>query len=86
MIELAGFANQKNDDDQDDSMKAFNLFTPNADDIKKMRDLVDTASGEQKKLFLIIVQWFIMILSDHIIQCESSSCSFYTPWLKHAIK
>ena len=86
MIERVSFANQKNDDDQDDSTKAFNLFAPNEDDIKKMRDQVDTASGEQKKLFLIIFQRFIMILSDHIVRCESSSHSFYTPWFKNAIE
>lgn len=87
MMERASFANDKGADcDQDDSTKALALFAPNQDDITKMKDQVDTASGEQKKLFLIIFQRFIMILSDHLVRCESSGHSIYTPWFKNAIE
>ena len=84
MVERVNIANEKKDDE--DESKALSLFAPNEDDIKKMKEQVDAASGEQKKLFLIIFQRFIMILSDHLVRCESTGQKYNTPWFKNAIE
>ena len=85
ILERADVASEKKDDDEDEN-RAFNLFAPNEDDIKKMREQVDAATGEQKKLFLIIFQRFIMILSDHLARSESSGQNYNTPWFRNAIQ
>ena len=83
MLERASVANEK--DEEDSSSQAFNLFAPNEEDIQKMREQVDSANGEQKKLFLIIFQRFIMILSDHLVRYEPTANDFNTPWFKNTI-
>merc|ERR1712136_16779 len=72
--------------DGDDMMQAYNSFAPDQEDLSAKQQEVDTAKGEQKKLFLIIFQRFIMILSDHLARCEAAKTDFYTPWYKNTIE
>ncbi|XP_076811055.1 nuclear cap-binding protein subunit 1-like [Clavelina lepadiformis] len=87
MRERAAVAEKKDDcDENDDMMKGFNLFAPNEDDLRMMQEKVDAASSDQKKLFLIIFQRFIMILSDHLVRSKSLGCDYKTPWFRNTIQ
>jgi len=69
-------------DDENDIRRTYSAFAPNAEDLQKMQEQVDAAAAEQKKLFLIVFQRFIMILSDHLVRCETLHKDFRSPWYK----
>lgn len=48
--------------------------------IEKLEEKLDSALNEQKNLFLIIFQRFIMILTEHIQSCEAQGKSFRNYW------
>lgn len=48
--------------------------------IEKLEEKLDSAQSEQKNLFLIILQRFIMILTEHIQSCEAHGKSFRNYW------
>uniref|UniRef100_F6PKJ4 MIF4G domain-containing protein n=1 Tax=Ciona intestinalis TaxID=7719 RepID=F6PKJ4_CIOIN len=77
---------KKSEDEEDDIMRTYNIFAPNQTDLQRMQDQLDAANGEQKKLFLIIFQRFIMILSDHLVRCESNKTAFNSPWYRNTIQ
>jgi nuclear cap-binding protein subunit 1 len=45
-----------------------------------MEERLETAQADQKNLFLIIFQRFIMILSEHLVRCDTDAVDFKTPW------
>ena len=53
--------------------------------IEKLEERYENAQSEQKNLFLIIFQRFIMLLSEHIQTCESQSRSFKNHWFRWCI-
>ncbi|CAH1796073.1 unnamed protein product [Owenia fusiformis] len=65
------------DDDQD---------TPSEEMIDRMEEKLEAAQSEQKNLFLIIFQRFIMILTNHHASCEAIGKDFNTPWYKWVIE
>ncbi|XP_078482989.1 uncharacterized protein LOC100183356 isoform X2 [Ciona intestinalis] len=77
---------KNSEDEEDDIMRTYNIFAPNQTDLQRMQDQLDAANGEQKKLFLIIFQRFIMILSDHLVRCESNKTAFNSPWYRNTIQ
>jgi len=66
-------------DDEDDDI-------PTADQIENMEEKLEGAQSEQKNLFLIIFQRFIIILTDHLARCESEGKDYNTPWYKWIIE
>uniref|UniRef100_H2YUE9 Nuclear cap-binding protein subunit 1 n=2 Tax=Ciona savignyi TaxID=51511 RepID=H2YUE9_CIOSA len=86
MRSKAQVSEKKSEDEEDDLMNTYNIFAPNQDDLQRMQDQLETANGEQKKLFLIIFQRFIMILSDHLVRCDAGHTNFNTPWYRNAIQ
>ena len=48
--------------------------------IEKLEEKLDSAQNEQKNLFLVIFQRFIMILTEHIQSCEAQNQSFRNYW------
>jgi nuclear cap-binding protein subunit 1 len=48
--------------------------------VEKMEERLETAQADQKNLFLIIFQRFIMILSEHLVRCDTDAVDFKTPW------
>ena len=53
--------------------------------IEKMEEKLETAYSDQKNLFLIVFQHFIMLLSEHIQNCESQNKSFKNHWFRWCI-
>ncbi|CAG2189177.1 CBP80 [Mytilus edulis] len=67
------------EDDDDDEVPTESL-------IERMEERLDLAQNQQKRLFLIIFQRFIMVLSDHLANCESNGIDYSTPWYKWCIE
>ena len=55
---------------------------PSEDQVEKMEERLEAAQADQKNLFLIIFQRFIMILSEHLVRCDTDGIDFKTPWYK----
>ncbi|XP_068181043.1 nuclear cap-binding protein subunit 1 [Antennarius striatus] len=51
--------------------------------IDRLQEKVEAAQSQQKNLFLVIFQRFIMLLTEHLVRCETSSLDFRTPWYKN---
>ncbi|KAH0503790.1 Nuclear cap-binding protein subunit 1 [Microtus ochrogaster] len=54
--------------------------------IERLQEKVESAQSEQKNLFLVIFQRFIMILTEHLARCETDGTSILTPWYKNCIE
>ncbi len=48
--------------------------------VEKLEEKLDSLQNEQKNLFLIIFQRFIMVLTEHIQSCEVQGTSFRNYW------
>lgn len=70
-------------DGMDDEMDA---DTPTEEQIERMEERLEEAQSEQKNLFLIIFQRFIIILTEHLARCESEGRDYNTPWYKWVIE
>ncbi|XP_053424083.1 nuclear cap-binding protein subunit 1 isoform X2 [Nycticebus coucang] len=54
--------------------------------IERLQEKVESAQSEQKNLFLVIFQRFIMILTEHLVRCETDGTTVLTPWYKNCIE
>ncbi|XP_071964693.1 nuclear cap-binding protein subunit 1-like [Antedon mediterranea] len=54
--------------------------------LEGLQESLESAQSDQKNMFLIIFQRFIMTLSEHIVQCENRNVPFRTPWFNYAIQ
>lgn len=88
MQEKADFPEKKEEeeDEENEMMKSYSLFAPNEEDLKNIREKVDSAKSQQKNLFLIIFQRFIMILTDHLVRSKTAQKDFDTPWYKCTVE
>ncbi len=66
-----GNGNQKEKDNKD---------VPTEEQVDKMEEKLEAAQADQKNLFLIVFQRFIMILSEHIARCDTDGKTFDTAW------
>jgi len=53
---------------------------PTEEHVEKLEEKLEAAQADQKNLFLIIFQRFIMILSEHLVRCDTDGLDFKTPW------
>lgn len=68
---------EKNSEDEDDKLE---------EQIDRLQEKVESAQSEQKNLFLVIFQRFIMMLTEHLVRCETGSVDISTPWYKNCIE
>jgi nuclear cap-binding protein subunit 1 len=68
---------QLGDDDRD---------VPTEEAIEKEEDRLEEMLDAQKNLYLVIFQRFIMILTEHLTQSESTQRDYNTPWYKWIIE
>ncbi|XP_040273221.1 nuclear cap-binding protein subunit 1 [Bufo bufo] len=59
---------------------------PLEEQIERLQEKVESAQSEQKNLFLVIFQRFIMILTEHLVRCETGGIDVITPWYKNCIE
>jgi hypothetical protein len=50
-----------------------------------MEEKLEAAFGDQKRIFLIIFQRFIMILSEHLVKCDTDGRDYNTDWYRWTI-
>ncbi|XP_065337734.1 nuclear cap-binding protein subunit 1 [Cloeon dipterum] len=58
---------------------------PSEDMVERMEERLEAAQADQKNLFLIIFQRFIMILSEHLVRCDTDNRDFDTFWYRWTI-
>ncbi|CAH1254808.1 NCBP1 [Branchiostoma lanceolatum] len=56
------------------------------EEIERLQERLESAQSEQKKLFLVIFQRFIMVLTEHLGRCETSGKDFNTAWYRYSIE
>jgi nuclear cap-binding protein subunit 1 len=56
------------------------LERPTEESVEKLEERLEAAQADQKNLFLIIFQRFIMILSEHLVRCDTDAVDFKSPW------
>merc|ERR1711970_1115626 len=61
------------------------LEKPTEEQVEKLEDKLESAQADQKNLFLIIFQRFIMILSEHLVRCDTDAIDFKTPWFQWTV-
>uniref|UniRef100_A0A8C4ZAV0 MIF4G domain-containing protein n=1 Tax=Gadus morhua TaxID=8049 RepID=A0A8C4ZAV0_GADMO len=64
---------EKNSEDEEGQLE---------EQIERLQEKVESAQSEQKNLFLVIFQRFIMMLTEHLVRCETGSVDINTPWYK----
>ncbi|XP_043371307.1 nuclear cap-binding protein subunit 1 isoform X5 [Dermochelys coriacea] len=74
------------DDDDDDDRSSDREDGPLEEQIERLQEKVESAQSEQKNLFLVIFQRFIMILTEHLVRCETGGIDVITPWYKNCIE
>lgn len=70
-------------DDEDDAMtnkrKKIEIGEkPSEELVEKMEEKLEAANVDQKRLFLIVFQRFIMILSEHLVRCDTDGQEYDT--------
>uniref|UniRef100_A0A3B3CLT7 Nuclear cap binding protein subunit 1 n=1 Tax=Oryzias melastigma TaxID=30732 RepID=A0A3B3CLT7_ORYME len=68
---------EKNSEDEEGQLE---------EQIERLQEKVESAQSEQKNLFLVIFQRFIMLLTEHLVRCETGSVDISTPWYKNCIE
>lgn len=58
---------------------------PTEEMVEKMEEKLEAANVDQKRLFLIVFQRFIMILSEHLVRCDTDGQDFDTDWYRWTI-
>lgn len=53
--------------------------------VERMEEKLEAAFGDQKRIFLIIFQRFIMILSEHLVKCDTDGRDYNTDWYRWTI-
>lgn len=58
---------------------------PSEEMVEKMEEKLEAANVDQKRLFLIVFQRFIMILSEHLVRCDTDGQDFDTDWYRWTV-
>lgn len=58
---------------------------PTEEFIERAEEKLEAAFVDQKKLFLIIFQRFIMILTEHLVKCDTDGRDPDTDWYRWTI-
>ncbi|XP_071450272.1 nuclear cap-binding protein subunit 1 [Hetaerina americana] len=58
---------------------------PSEEMVERMEERLEAAQADQKNLFLIIFQRFIMILSEHLVRSDTDGRDFNTYWYRWTI-
>lgn len=85
---LAKAESSSSDSEDDAAPKRRRVETadrPTEEMIEKMEEKLEAANVDQKRLFLIVFQRFIMILSEHLVRCDTDGRDYDTDWYRWTI-
>lgn len=71
--------------EDEDNNKEKSGERPSEDVVERMEEKLEAAQADQKNLFLIIFQRFIMILSEHLVRCDTDGVDYNTHWYRWTI-
>merc|ERR1719471_2005405 len=82
MIEDSDSDSSDSDNEDGNKRRGKNKPTekPSEEAVEKLEERLEAAQADQKNLFLIIFQRFIMILSEHLVRCDTDAVDFKNPW------
>jgi len=72
-------------DEENQNKEKENADVPTEEEVDKMEEKLEAAQADQKNLFLIVFQRFIMILSEHIAHCDTDGKPIFTAWFSWTI-
>ncbi|ERL83624.1 hypothetical protein D910_06078, partial [Dendroctonus ponderosae] len=79
-------AEESSDSESDEEKKKQeDAEKPSEEMVERMEEKLEAAQADQKNLFLIIFQRFIMILSEHLVRCDTDGKDYNTHWYKWTI-
>lgn len=74
------------DDDTPNKRKKIEVGEkPTEEMVEKLEEKLEAANVDQKRLFLIVFQRFIMILSEHLVRCDTDGQDYDTDWYRWTI-
>lgn len=73
------------DDEENEERRPKKKIEVTDEMVEQMEDQLESAQSDQKNLFLVIFQRFIMILTEHIARCEMESKDFKDHWFHWTI-
>jgi len=80
-------SSSESEDDEEDSSKKKETDNekPTEEMVERMEEKLEAAQADQKNLFLIVFQRFIMILSEHLVRCDTDGRDYNTHWYRWTI-
>ncbi|KAK9884413.1 hypothetical protein WA026_007259 [Henosepilachna vigintioctopunctata] len=78
-------SDSESDEDDEAKKKQDDTEKPTEEMVERMEEKLEAAQADQKNLFLIIFQRFIMILSEHLVKCDTDGKDYNTHWYKWTI-
>lgn len=78
-------SSESESDEEDTKKKQPDTEKPTEEYVERMEEKLEAAQADQKNLFLIIFQRFIMILSEHLVRCDTDGKDYATHWYKWTI-
>lgn len=78
-------SDSESEEDEEGKKKSEDTEKPTEEMVERMEEKLEAAQADQKNLFLIIFQRFIMILSEHLVKCDTDGKDYNTHWYKWTI-
>lgn len=78
-------SSSESEDEVETKKKTNDSEKPTEEMVERMEEKFEAAQADQKNLFLIIFQRFIMILSEHLVRCDTDGRDYNTHWYKWTI-
>ncbi|XP_044756316.1 nuclear cap-binding protein subunit 1 [Coccinella septempunctata] len=78
-------SDSESEEDEEGKKKVEDSEKPTEEMVERMEEKLEAAQADQKNLFLIIFQRFIMILSEHLVKCDTDGKDYNTHWYKWTI-
>ncbi|XP_028165483.1 nuclear cap-binding protein subunit 1-like, partial [Ostrinia furnacalis] len=72
-------------EDESGSKKKKDQDKPTEEAVERMEERLEAAHMDQKRLFLIVFQRFIMILSEHLVRCDTDARDPDTHWYRSTV-
>lgn len=78
-------SSESDEEDDTSKKKVDDGEKPSEEMVERMEERLEVAQADQKNLFLIIFQRFIMILSEHLVRCDTDGRDYNTHWYRWTI-
>lgn len=85
LIRIESSSSDEEEDGTNKRKKIEMTDRPTEEMVEKMEEKLEAANMDQKRLFLIVFQRFIMILSEHLVRCDTDGQDFETDWYRWTV-